>query len=302
MTDLNDLYYYAKVVEYGGFSAAGRLLNTPKSKLSRRIMLLEERLGVRLIQRSSRQFVVTEIGQIYYQHCRAMLVEAEAAQESIEQIRAEPQGIVRIACPSALVHFHLGRMLNQYMQLYPKVQIYLQIKNQDIDPLRDGFDLAIRVRFPPFEDSDVVIKKLGVSRQKLVAHTSVLANHSLPLLPLQISELPSLALGELHARHFWCLENHAGDNLEIGHTPRFVATDMAALYYAALAGIGVAQLPTMMIVNQLETGELIDLLPQWFPREAVIQAAFPSRRGVLPAVRTLLDFLDVEFGKISHVI
>lgn len=302
MMDLNDLYYYAKVVEYGGFSSASRQLNIPKSKLSRRIMLLEERLGVRLIQRSSRQFVVTEIGQIYYQHCRAMLIEAETAQESVEQTRVEPQGIVRIACPSALVHFHLGRMLNQYMQLYPKVQVYLQIKNQDIDPLRDGFDLAIRVRFPPFDDSDVVIKKLGISHQKLVAHTSLLVNHSLPLLPLQISELPSLALGELHARHFWCLENHAGDSLEIRHIPRFVATDMAALYYAALAGIGVAQLPTMMIINQLETGELVDLLPQWFLPEAVVQAAFPSRRGVLPAVRTLLEFLDIEFAKIAHVI
>ncbi|MEC7120681.1 MAG: LysR substrate-binding domain-containing protein, partial [Pseudomonadota bacterium] len=274
MQDLNDLYYYAKVVEYGGFSAAGRLLNLPKSKLSRRITLLEERLGVRLIQRSSRQFVVTEIGQIYYQHCRAMLVEAETAQESIEQTRAEPQGIVRIACPSAMLHFHLGRMLNEYMRLYPKVQVYLQIKNQDIDPLRDGFDLAVRVRFPPFEDSDVVVKKLGVSRQKLVAHPCLLAQHTLPLLPLQIAELPSLALGELHTRHFWCLENQTGDSLEIGHTPRFVATDMAALYYAALAGIGVAQLPTMMIVDQLQTGVLVDLLPQWFPREAVIQAAF----------------------------
>src|SRR4249920_3445575 len=104
MQDLNDLYYFAMVVDHGGFAPAGRALGIPKSKLSRRIALLEERLGVRLIQRSTRRFAVTEIGQNYYAHCKAMLVEADAAQAAVEQTRSEPRGTVRLTCPVALLH------------------------------------------------------------------------------------------------------------------------------------------------------------------------------------------------------
>jgi DNA-binding transcriptional LysR family regulator len=123
MQDLNDLFFYAQVIEHGGFAPAGRALNVPKSKLSRRIAVLEERLGVRLIQRSTRRFSVTEIGQEYYRHCLAMLVEAEAAQEVIDRNKAEPQGIVRMSCPAALMHYQLGEMVSRFMAKHPKVQV-----------------------------------------------------------------------------------------------------------------------------------------------------------------------------------
>ncbi|MGH8516627.1 MAG: LysR family transcriptional regulator, partial [Panacagrimonas sp.] len=111
MRDLNDLYYFAQVVDHGGFAPAGRALNTPKSTLSRRISGLEEQLGARLIQRSTRRFSVTEIGQTYYAHCKAMLVEADAAQEAIDLSRAEPRGVVRMSCPVALLHTRVGKMV-----------------------------------------------------------------------------------------------------------------------------------------------------------------------------------------------
>src|SRR5689334_21761754 len=115
MQDLNDLYFFVQVVDHGGFAAAGRALGLPKSRLSRRIILLEERLGARLVQRSTRRFSVTEIGQEYYRHCVAMLVEAVAAQEVIERTRSAPQGIVRVSCPTALVFFQLGDMVARFM-------------------------------------------------------------------------------------------------------------------------------------------------------------------------------------------
>lgn len=117
--DLNDLFYFAMVVEHGGFSQAGRALAMPKSKLSRRIALLEERLGVRLIQRSTRRFSVTEVGQDYYRHCKAMLVEAEAAEEAIAMSRAEPRGTIRLACPIAILHARIGPMLADFLAPAP---------------------------------------------------------------------------------------------------------------------------------------------------------------------------------------
>ncbi|MGH7002320.1 MAG: LysR family transcriptional regulator, partial [Alphaproteobacteria bacterium] len=114
MQDLNDLCMYVQVVQRGGFAAAERALGVPKSKLSRRIALLESRLGVRLLQRSSRSFSVTEIGQEYYRHCLAMLIEAEAAQEVIDRSRAKPQGTIRMSCPPALLCFQVGDMVARY--------------------------------------------------------------------------------------------------------------------------------------------------------------------------------------------
>ncbi len=130
MQDLNDLFYYAQVVEHRGFAAAGRVLRMPRSKLSRRILLLEERLGVLLIQRSTRQFSVTEIGQEYYRHCLAVLVEADAAQEAIDCTRSEPTGLIRVSCPVGLLQSRAGDMLACFLAKNSRVQIYLESTNR----------------------------------------------------------------------------------------------------------------------------------------------------------------------------
>ena len=157
MKDLNDLYYYVQVVDHGGFAPAGRALGMPKSKLSRRIALLEERLGTRLIQRSTRRFAVTEPGQTYYGHCKAMLVEAEAADEAIALTQAEPRGVVRMTCPVALLDTHVGDMVAAFMVAHPRVQIHLEETNRRVDVVGEGVDVAIRVRPPPIEDSELVL-------------------------------------------------------------------------------------------------------------------------------------------------
>src|SRR5256885_5618356 len=158
MKDLNDLYYYVQVVDHGGFAPAGRALGMPKSKLSRRIAQLEERLGTRLIQRSTRRFAVTETGQTYYGHCKAMLVEADAADEAIALTHAEPRGIVRMTCPVALLDARIADMLAAFMAAYPRVEIHLEETNRRVDVVGEGIDVAIRVRPPPLEDSDLVMR------------------------------------------------------------------------------------------------------------------------------------------------
>lgn len=129
MRDLNDLYYLVQVVDHGGSAPAGRALGIPKSKLSRRVTLLEESLGVRLIQRSSRHFSVTEIGQMYYQRCLAMLVEADSAQEIIERHRSEPQGSIRISCPLALLDYGVNGLLARLKRRAPAAQSHLATAN-----------------------------------------------------------------------------------------------------------------------------------------------------------------------------
>ena len=297
--DLNDLFYFAQVVEHRGFAAAGRALGMPKSKLSRRIAVLEERLGVRLVQRSTRGFSVTDIGQEYYRHCKAVLVEAEAAQEAIDFARAEPRGTVRIACPVALLHFRVGAMLVRFMASNPRVEVQLEATNRRVDVVQEGFDLALRVRFPPLEDTELVMKTLGSSSQCLVAGPELLQRHTTPRVPADLHNLPSLDLVRPLNEHVWQLAGPEGAAVAIPHTPRLVTDDIIALRLAALAGVGVVQLPTMTIQEEFRVGTLVRVLPDWSPRDGIVHAVFPSRRGQLPAVRGLIDFLAAEFQKLA---
>lgn len=294
MQDLNDLYYFAKVVEHGGFAPAARALDMHKSKLSRRIALLEDGLGVRLIQRSTRRFTVTEVGQAYYGHCLAMLVEAEAAQEAVDRTRAEPQGIVRLACPTALLEHLIADMLSRYLVECPRVQLQLESTNRRVDVIREGLDLAIRVRFPPLEDTGLVMKVLGDSPQRLVAHPDVVA-HLGRCVPADLATLPSVAWSAVQREYVWDLVGPDDASARVRHEPRLVTDDLPALRSAALHGVGIAQLPSMMVRGDLAAGRLVDVLPQWVPRSGIAHVVFPSRRGLLPAVRSLVDHLAREY-------
>ncbi len=301
MQDLNDLYYYVQVVDHGGFAQAGRILGVPKSKLSRRIALLEERLGVRLIQRSTRRFVVTEIGQTYYEHCRAMMVEAHAAQESIEVTRAEPCGVVHITCPVALLQAHVGEMLADFMANYPRVTVYLEATNRRIDDLvGEGIDVAIRVRPPPLQDSDLIMRVLADRGQCLVASPSLVGRLGIPAHPADLADWPSLSLSTTQQGQVWKLVGLDGARVSLNHTPRFVTTDMNALRHAALAGVGVVQLPAMMVRNHLAQGQLVQLLPDWTLQREIVHVVFPSRRGLLPSVRAFVDYLAQRFAALDE--
>ena len=299
MRDLNDLYFFVQAVEHGGFAPAARNLGIPKSRLSRRIAALEERLGVRLIQRSTRRFAITEIGQEYYRHCVAMLVEADAAEEAVQRVRAEPQGLVKLSCPSALVYFHVGDMLARFMAANPRVEVHLECTNRRVDVIAEGLDLALRVRFPPLEDTDLVMKVLGNSRQRLIAARDLLRRCGRPLVPADLSTLPSVELGPPYGEHAWRLTGPNGASARVLHRPRLVVDDMVALCFAARNGVGIAQLPTMMIRDALADGTVVDVLPDWAPQSGIVHAVFPSRRGLLPSVRALLEFLATEYAHLE---
>ena len=298
MQDLNDLYFFVQVVDHGGFAPAARALGLPKSRLSRRMAVLEDRLGVRLIQRSTRRFTVTEIGHAYYRHCVAMLVEAEAAAEVIARSHAEPQGVVKMSCPPALLCFQVGNMIARYMAAHPRVAVHLESTSRRVDVIGEGFDLAIRVRFPPLEESDLVMRTLAPSTQRLVASPGLLAGLSRPFVVADLASLPSVDFAPPRREHQWHLEGAEDATASITHNPRLITDDMIQMRLTALAGIGVAQLPTMMVDKDLAAGTLVDVLPEWRPRSGIVHAVFASRRGLLPAVRGLIDHLANEFAQL----
>ncbi|SCZ03516.1 DNA-binding transcriptional regulator, LysR family [Pseudomonas sp. NFACC37-1] len=269
----------------------------PKSKLSRRIAQLEDRLGVRLLHRTSRHCTLTEIGQAYYQRCLAMRVEAESAAEVIERNRSEPQGLVRLSCPTALLNSWVGPMLTRYMLKYPRVELFIESTNRRVDLIHEGFDIALRVRFPPLENTDMVMKVLSNSTQCLVGSPAYLERLSSPASPADLNGLPSVHWGGAQREYQWELFGPDGSRALIRHEPRMVTDDLLALRHAVLAGIGIAHLPTVVVREDIAAGRLVELVPGWTPKCGIVHAIFASRRGLLPSVRTLIDFLAEEFSQ-----
>ncbi|MFV8835684.1 LysR family transcriptional regulator [Aquisalimonas sp. APHAB1-3] len=299
--DLNDLYFFVQVVDHGGFAPAGRALGTPKSRLSRRVALLEERLGIRLIHRTTRQFTVTPIGETYYRHCKAMLVEAEAAEEAVETTRSEPRGTVRVSCPVALLQSNVGDMLTDFMLRYPLVNVALDATNRRVDVVGEGIDVAIRVRPPPLEDSELILRVLADRGQCLLASPELVEQQGgQPSAPNDLAAWPTLGLGAPQEDFTWNLFGPEDKPAFVPHAPRLVTTDMSALRKAAVAGIGVVQLPRMMVRPDLDAGRLVPVLPTWAPRREIVHAVFPSRRGLLPAVRVLIDHLAEAFNALHE--
>ena len=196
LPDLNDLRFFAAVVEHGGFSAASRALGVPKSRLSKRVALLEERLGVRLLQRTTRRFAVTEVGERFLTHCRAMLEEAQAAQDVVDELRAEPRGIVRVSCPTALVQTVISHVLPDFLAGFPKVQVRVLATNRRVDIINEGIDIAIRVRTKLDTDAALVSRGFGQSRVLLAANPQFLDEHGRPTVPQDLEKLPLLSQAE----------------------------------------------------------------------------------------------------------
>jgi DNA-binding transcriptional LysR family regulator len=291
LQDLNDLYFFAAVVEHGGFSAAGRALGVPKSRLSKRVAQLEERLGVRLLQRTTRRFVVTEVGERFYAHCRAVLEEAQAAQDAVDELRAEPRGVVRLSCPVSLTQTVLAHLLPDFLALYPKMQVRLLSSDRRVDVIGEGYDLAIRVRNKLDTDANLVVRGFGHSRTKLVASPTLLNGHGRPALPEELAKLPALSMREHEGTQTWELIGADGAQVNVEVQARLITGDFAVLLEAARRGMGVALLPEFVCAPAITAGDLEVVLPDWSMPEGAMHFVYPSRRGMLPGVRALVDFL-----------
>lgn len=293
--DLNDFRLFAYVVEEMSLTGAAKKLGLPRSNISRRLAMLEDDLGLRLIQRSTRSLTVTDIGQTFYAHCRAMLAEAEAATEIIQRQKSEPQGTIRIACPSSLIHFELGPIVADFMIAYPKVTVILESTNRRVDVLREGIDLAIRIRFPPLEDTDLIVRRIKSDDQILVCAPSLLPDGPLTH-PSQLEGLPTLSWGVNQSHHVWDLVSPDGEPYRHAYQPRLITQEMSGLVHGAVAGVGFVRLPGVIVRPMIERGELVEALPGWKPVCGIIHAVFPSRRGMLPTVRAFLDYCYERFN------
>lgn len=300
MQDLNDLLYFARVVEAGGFAAAGRLLGIPKSRLSRRIAELEQRLGVRLLQRTTRKLALTDVGERFLRHCQAMLLEAEQAEETVASLTVEPRGRLRVSCPQVIPRFE--EILLAFLAAHPQVQVEVLITNRRVDLINESIDVALRVRTSDDEDPSLITRRLIPAESLLVAAPALLDGRPCDT-PEALAALPALGALEADRKIHYLLLDPDGVRRDIALEARLAIEDFSIRRAAALAGLGLTLLPRMYCMEDVQDGRLVQLLPGWSTPAAYLQAVYPHRRGMLPAVRAWLDHLTAAYSiPFSHPI
>ncbi|AXN30856.1 LysR family transcriptional regulator [Vibrio coralliilyticus] len=287
MTDLNDLMVFATVVERGSFTQAAEALNTPKSNISRKITRLESQLGVRLLERSTRKLHLTEIGQRYYQYCKRIKEEYEAAGSAVESMLEKPQGRLRVCTSLGVGQSLLGDHLAEYCRHYPDVELDLSLTNRRVDLIEEGYDLAFRVGELP--DSGLIAKKLCSINLRLYAAPSF-AKHRINT-PSDLLKHPLMLMSAKERSPDWHL--HCGvDKTALRFEPNVRCDDFSMLMRMAIKGLGITELPEYMAKRELAEGTLINILPDWQFEPVDLYALYPSHRGSTPKVRALLTHLS----------
>ena len=298
MLDLKDLFYFVQVVDRGGFTSAGQSLRLPKSTLSHRVQELEASLGVRLLNRTSRQFGVTDVGAEFYRHAVSLLQSADVAEEAVRLRLSEPSGVIRLTTAVEIAQFALRDLLPVFLNRHPRVQIVEIATDRLVDIVGESFDLAIRGHTTALQDSTLVQRAIASVPWYLFAGPEYLEQIKAPDSPEELARHMTVSMvrnGPLQ----WRLRGPQGREVDMPIEPRFQSNNMVALKEAACANLGIAALPGYICRAELENGTLKQVLPDWIASDARISALIPYRTGLLPAVRSLVDFLAVEIPKVT---
>jgi len=289
MQPLEGLYYFTQVVDHRGFARAARVLGIPKSRLSRHVVALEAKLNVRLVNRSTRRFVVTDIGHEVYRHATAMLTEADAALEAVEFARAKPGGTIKASCPVALAQSAVAGILPEFLEKYPAVRLQLHVSNRRVDVLSEGFDVALRVRSVPTGEDGLVMRSFRDVDEFLVASPAYLGREGDPNDPAQLAQHDTLDYAGESDRRPWELVGPNGEIARVEHSPRVVCHDFVVLRAAVLAGLGIARLPESVVREDLGRDVLRRVLPAWNSPQGIVHVVFrPGAACCPPSARSLI--------------
>ena len=290
MLDLNDLYYFSVVVEKRGFSAASDAIGVPKGTLSKRVRALEQALGLRLANRTTRKFSLTEAGTDFYAHCARVMSEVERAEQAARARLDEPVGRVRITCATGIVRMALDELLPTFMAQHPKIDIEVLTSNRYVDLIDEGYDLALRSHTEPLQSSSLIARPVAQTQATLVASPAVFPR-GLPEAPEDLEGIDGIQLARRDAASAWLLHAADGRTATVSYHARMRCNDAPFARRAALAGLGVAALPSPICRADIAAGRLARVLPEWHMPRGTLSLVFPSHRGMSQAMRATVDFL-----------
>ncbi|MBI5121125.1 MAG: LysR family transcriptional regulator [Rhodospirillales bacterium] len=296
MRDLNEIIIFAKIVELGSFSKAAQFLGIPKSNVSQKLAHLEECLGVRLLQRSTRQMSLTPTGELFYKHCERIITELDAANAVVLNQQESPRGLLRLSLPVALGQHFILPIIDEFLDQFPDIRLKLLLTDHLVDVIDEGFDLVIRMG--QLADSSLVARRLGVVRQRIFASTDYLAKRGTPKTIEELVEHDCLGQSGNADIAQWKLVG-AGAEKTVCFTPRVVCNDPLVLLSMVSAGLGIAMIPDILLSLRQQDEKLVCLFPEWSAPPKDCHALFPSHRGMAPTVRVFLDFVIRRFSVVS---
>ncbi|QOZ27984.1 LysR substrate-binding domain-containing protein [Bradyrhizobium sp. CCBAU 51753] len=298
MLDLKDVFYFVQVVDKGGYTAASKSLGFPKSTLSHRIRALEDALGVTLLSRTSHRFAVTEVGTQFYHYAQTLLQAAEVAEEAVRQRATEPSGVIRMTTAVEIAQFALKELIPGFLRMHPQVRIVVNTTDALVDIVAHGFDLALRGHNTSLQNSSLVQRTIARAPWYLFAGEDYLSARGVPATPEEIAQHDTLAIAKSGPSN-WTLTGPNDRRCIVQITPRLQSNNMVALKEAACANLGIVALPGYICRDELASGRLTQILPRWTAADARISALIPYKRGVLPAVRSLVDFFAREMPRLT---
>ncbi|BBB29902.1 LysR family transcriptional regulator [Neptunomonas japonica] len=286
MVDFNEVYVFIKVVEAGSFVGASKQLNMPSTTVSRKVQKLEDALGVRLLQRSTRKLHLTDIGQQYFESCQQSLASIEEATTLASESRSMPTGLLRITSPTDFAVNYLQPWINDFLRRYPDVQIELEVTDRYVDLIEERIDIAFRSG--DLKDSSLIARRIGPKQSIFCASPDYLEKSGTPILPDDLSQHDCVIMGRGLKNQHWRFMTEEGE-MSVPVKGRYAADNMQLVVEAAHNGMGVAQVPHPLVLESLIEGKLIQVLADYSPPKQSIYIIYPSHKYLARNVRTFID-------------
>lgn len=289
--DLNDIVVFTKVVETKSFTGAADALGLPKSTVSRKLAQLEERLGVRLVQRTTRKLALTDIGEAYYQRCSRIVADVAAAEQLVTDMQSTPRGRLRLTASVDFSTRFLGEIVADFLAQHPDINVELEGTDRVVDMIEEGFDLAVRIG--PMPESTLIAKKLVGLALILVASPAYLAKRGTPTHIEELDEHDHVLFTPSSRIQAWTLVHaNGGDQAyEFGRPARLASNNYGAVVGVTKAGGGIGLISEFMITDELKNGTLVRVLPEWQTRPSEVHAVYPARQNIPPRLTLFLEHL-----------
>ena len=294
MDRLTSLTVFGRVVECGGFSAAARRLNMSVTMVGNHVQSLEDRLGVRLLNRTTRKVSLTETGKYYYERSSQILAELEEADRTAGALSTTPRGTLKVYTSSAIVRFLLP-VVSEYMELYPSIALDFSVGERMVDMIEDGYDLVIRTVPPP--DSSLVARKLTPWRHMLVCSPAYFESHPTPQRPAEVADHNCLQYAYYPYGEEWRFEDGDGRQESVKIGGNAVSNSAEMLRFLTLNGQGIFLAPSFVVFDDIAEGRLVKIMPDYRPVEFNINAVYPNRSHLATKVRLFIDLLAERFAE-----
>lgn len=289
--DLNEVLVFARVVQAGSFTTAARLLGMPKSSVSKKVADLEDRLGTRLLQRTTRRVGLTDAGRVYFERSSRILAELEDADQAVSRLQTMPRGLLRVTAP--LAFGRLGPIVADFLTQWPEVQIDLVCTDRLVDLVQENFDVGIRAG--AMQDSSVVARKLGVIKRVLVASPAYVKRRGSPQTPEDLQRHDCISFSRGYTPSVWTLEFEQ-QTKEVRVAPRVAVNDFEMMLDAARGGIGIAWVVDFLAEHDIHSGRLRNVLPEWCSVPTPVHAIYPTARHLSPKVVRFIELLRTRFA------